>query len=137
GSDFFNPSSHKQPTYLTFSSGYDFIDKVADGGFSAKTLTILLGQAKVGKSIWLASIAAKAVTNGHNTAIITLEMSEPLYVKRLGANLLNIEVGEYKRMSEDQLHIKKKLGQIGYDTLQLPGQLVVKEFPTSSASVLD
>lgn len=49
GSDFFNPVAHKQPTYNTFSSGYDYIDKVADGGFSAKTLTVFLGAPKVGK----------------------------------------------------------------------------------------
>lgn len=137
GSDFFNPAAHRQPTYLTFSSGYEYIDKVADGGFSAKTLTIFLGQAKVGKSIWLANIAAKSVMQGHNTAVISLEMSEALYIKRLGANLLNIEVGDYKRMSEDQHHIKKQLGNLGFDRLQVPGQLMVKEFPTSSASVLD
>lgn len=49
GSDFFDPKYHKQPTKHTFSSGYPYIDLVGDGGFSAKTLTIFLGQAKVGK----------------------------------------------------------------------------------------
>jgi len=52
GSDFFNPASHKQMTHSTFSSGYDYIDLVGDGGFSAKTLTVLLGQAKVGKCFY-------------------------------------------------------------------------------------
>lgn len=137
GSDFFNPSSHIQPTYNTFSTGYPFIDLVTDGGFSAKTLTVFLGQAKVGKSIWLANLAAKAVKNGHNVAIISLEMSEALYVKRIGTNMLNIPVSEYKTTSKDQELIKEKISQVGFDTLQLPGKLFIKEFPTSTASSLD
>lgn len=137
GSDFFTPSNHRQPIYNTFSSGYAFVDKVSDGGFSAKTLTVLLGQAKVGKSIWLANIAGKAVKAGHNVAIITMEMSEALYIKRLGSNLLSIPVRDYKNMAEDQPLIKQKLSQIGFESLQLPGQLIVKEFPTSTASALD
>lgn len=137
GSDFFNPSSHKQLTYNTFPSGYEYIDLVGDGGFSAKTLTVLLGQAKVGKSIWLANLAAQAVRMGNNTAVITLEMSEQLYIKRLGSNLLNIPIREYKTKAEDQQLIKKKISGLGFDTLQVPGQLIVKEFPTSAASVLD
>ena len=137
GSDFFDPRYHKQPTKHTFSSGYAYIDLVGDGGFAAKTLTVFLGQAKVGKSIWLANIAAKAVQQGHNTAVISLEMSEQLYIKRLGANMLNIEVGEYKRVAEDEQFIKNKLSNMGFETLQIPGQLIVKEFPTSTASVLD
>lgn len=137
GSDFFNPSAHRQPTYNTFSTGYPFIDLVTDGGFSAKTLTVFLGQAKVGKSIWLANMAAKAVRNGHNVAIISLEMSESLYLKRLGTNMLNIPVNEYKHAAEDQELIKKKIAGLGFDTLQLPGKFFIKEFPTSTASSLD
>jgi len=137
GSDFFEPSCHRQPIHNTFSSGYPFIDMVSDGGFSAKTLTVLLGQAKVGKSIWLANIAAKAVKAGHNVAIITMEMAEALYIKRLGANMLGIPIREYKTAAEDQVLIKQKISQIGFDSLTLPGQLIIKEFPTSTASVPD
>jgi len=64
-------------------------------------------------------------------------MSESLYIKRLGSNLLNIPVREYKKLAEDEQLIKKKLSGMGFDTLQVPGQLMVKEFPTSTASVLD
>lgn len=137
GSDFFDPTSHRQPTFNTFSTGYPFMDLVSDGGFAAKTLTIFLGQAKVGKSIWLANLAAKAMRQGHNVAVITLEMSEQMYIKRLGSNLLSIPVSEYKKTAEDQQLIKEKIGHLGFDNFQIPGQLVVKEFPTSSASSLD
>lgn len=48
GLDFFDPDSHEQPTSHTFSTGYNFIDKVT-GGFSIKTLWVFMGAAKVGK----------------------------------------------------------------------------------------
>lgn len=138
GSDFFDPDKHRQPTYNTFSTGFPFMDRVADGGFSAKTLTVLLGQAKVGKSIWLANIAAAAVLNGHNVAVISLEMAEAKYIKRLGANLINIKMDEYKKAAMDTDFIKHKISNLsGGGGLILPGQLIVKEFPTSTASAVD
>ena len=138
GSDFFDADTHRQPTYNTFSTGYPYMDKVANGGFSAKTLTVFLGMPKVGKSLWLANIAASSMMAGNNTAIITLEMAEPIYIKRLGANLLNIRMDEYKNAAQDTATIRSKIKNlVGDGGLTLPGKLVVKEFPTSTASVPD
>lgn len=49
GLDFFNPESHEQHISDTFSTGYPYLDLVTGGGFSIKTLWVLMGQAKVGK----------------------------------------------------------------------------------------
>lgn len=137
GLDFFKPENHKQFTQNTFSSGYPFIDTVLGGGFSAKALYVFMGMPKVGKSLWLGNLAAQAVRSGHNVAIISLEMTDRKYVKRLGANLLGIPVGNYTDIAEDEQVIKKKLGSMTYDNLKVPGQLLIKEFPTSQASVND
>jgi hypothetical protein len=40
-------------------------------------------------------------------------------------------------MADDSVGMKKKLSTIGYDSLQVPGKLFVKEFPTSAAGVPD
>jgi KaiC/GvpD/RAD55 family RecA-like ATPase len=137
GLDFFNASNHKQPTFNTFSSGYPFIDTVLGGGFSAKALYVFMGMPKVGKSLWLGNLAAQAVKSGHNVAILSLEMSDRKYIKRVGANILGIPVNEYTDRAEDDQAIKKKIQSIPYESLQVPGQLYVKEFPTSQATVLD
>ena len=137
GLDFFNAENHKQPTTNTFSSGYTFIDTVLGGGFSAKALYVFMGMPKVGKSLWLGNIAAQAVRSGHNVGIISLEMSDRKYVKRLGANILGIPVGEYNDRAEDDQLIKKKIQSVAFDNLQIPGKLFVKEFPTSQATVHD
>ena len=92
---------------------------------------------KIGKSIWLANIAANSVRLGYNTAVLSLEMRDRKLVKRLGANLLNVSMKEYAGAAEDKVMMKKRLTQVGYDSLQVPGKLYVKEFPTSSAGVPD
>lgn len=137
GLDFFHPESHKQPTYNTFPSGFNYIDTVLNGGFSSKSLYVFMGMPKVGKSLWLSNLAAQSVRNGHNVAVVTLEMSDRKYIKRLGANLLGIPVSDYGNHAEDQGGIKKKISSITYDNLKVPGKLFVKEFPTSQASTLD
>lgn len=137
GLDFFNPSSHLQPTSDTFSTGYSYIDLVLGGGFYSKALFCFLGQLKIGKSIWLANMAANSVKLGYNTAVISLEMRDRKVIKRLGANLLGVTMKNYAVIADDQVGLKQKLSTVGYDTLQTPGQLFVKEFPTSAAGVPD
>jgi KaiC/GvpD/RAD55 family RecA-like ATPase len=137
GLDFFNPENHKQLTQNTFSSGFPFIDTVLGGGFSAKALYVFMGMPKVGKSLWLGNIAAQAVKTGHNVAVLSLEMSDRKYVKRMGANILGVPVSEYNKIADDEQAMKKKLGSMMYDNLKVPGHLTIKEFPTSQASVND
>ena len=137
GLDFFDPESHLQPTTDTFSSGFPYVDLVLGGGFYSKALFCFIGEMKIGKSIWLANIAANSVRLGYNTAVLSLEMRDRKLVKRLGANLLNVSMKEYAGAAEDKVMMKKRLTQVGYDSLQVPGKLYVKEFPTSSAGVPD
>jgi|688.fasta_scaffold18054_2 archaellum biogenesis ATPase FlaH len=137
GLDFFNPESHIQPTNDTFSTGYNYIDLVLGGGFYSKALFCFIGEMKIGKSIWLANLAANSVRQGYNTAVISLEMRDRKLIKRLGANLLGISMRDYGNAATDKVAMKKKLGNMGYDSLVMPGKLYVKEFPTSSAGVPD
>ena len=137
GLNFRDPDSHKQPSNLTFSSGYEYIDFCLGGGFSAKGLYVLLGQPKVGKTLWLGNIATQAIRASNNVAIITLELNDRKYMKRLGSNLLGIRMSEYKDSAENDFLIKKKITNLAFENLRTPGELVVKEFPTSQASAID
>jgi KaiC/GvpD/RAD55 family RecA-like ATPase len=138
GLDFFDPGSHKQITHSTFSTGYPYLDAVLGGGYSPKTLIALAGMPKVGKSIWLSNLAAQGIRNGYNTAFISLEMSDRKVVKRLGANLLGIKVAEYNKIAEDTFEIKKKISALGSENpMQVLGSMYIKEYPTSTASVVD
>ena len=128
GLDFFNAENHKQPTTNTFSSGYTFVDTVLGGGFSAKALYVFMGMPKVGKSLWLGNIAAQAVRSGHNVGIISLEMSDRKYVKRLGANILGIPVGEYNDRAEDDQLIKKKIQSVAEESKGIKFKVVIVDY---------
>ena len=137
GLDFFNPESHHQPSSDTFSTGIPMMDLVLGGGWYSKALFCFIGEMKIGKSIWLANVAANSVKLGYNTAVLSLEMRDRKLIKRLGANLLGINMKEYDAMAEDRTMMKQKISNMGYESLQVPGKLYVKEFPTSSAGVPD
>jgi archaellum biogenesis ATPase FlaH len=137
GSDFFDPESHRQRVQDRFSTGYDYLDTVLGGGYSPKTLLAFAGIPKVGKSMWLCNLSCAGVRHGYNVAYISLEMAEAKVIKRLACNLLNIPSKEYNVVSENSSFIKKKFSNISTDALSVPGSLRVKEFPTSTASVID
>lgn len=137
GLDFSDPSAHIQHRNSTFSSGYDFIDVALGGGFAAKCLYVFLGQPKVGKTLWMGNIAAQAIKASNNVAVITLELSDRKYLKRIGSNLLNIKIAEYNEASSNSEFLKKKMRSMAFDNMATPGQLYIKEFGTSQASVLD
>lgn len=88
-------------------------------------------------SLFLCNLACQAVKQGNNCAYISLEMAESKIIKRLACNLLNIKGSDYNTLSENPAFIKKAFSNINTDALSVPGDLRVKEFPTSTASVSD
>jgi hypothetical protein len=87
-------------------------------------------------SIYLANDAANFVKMGVNTAFVSAEMAAHKVLKRIGANMLTIPMSEYETKAKNKDLIKRKLENVG-DGLTPPGQLFVKQFPTSQATVLD
>lgn len=137
GLDFFNPDAHDQRETDKVSSGYNFIDRLLGGGYDrGGNLIVYVGEQNIGKSIFLANDAATSVKMGHNTAVITAEMADHKFVKRIGANLLTIPINEYQEKSRNKEYIQRRLESVG-DGLTPPGNLFVKQFPTSQATVLD
>ena len=136
GLDFFNPEHHIQRKSNKLETGWTFIDNVSGGGYDPKSLIVYAGEQNVGKSIWLANDAANFVRMGHNVVFITAEMSAQKVLKRIGANLLDINMIEYDQKSVNRDFIKRKLERISRGLLP-PGKLFVKEFPTSQGTVLD
>lgn len=138
GLDFFNADSHIQDVNSTFTSGYSWLDSMLGGGFTEKSLHVLMGRMKIGKSIWLSNLAINAVKNGYNAALITLEMSDKKFLKRLGSNMFNVTMDSYDEWSKDIINVKKALKiakKMDDETLKIPGNLYIKEYPTSSAGV--
>lgn len=137
GHDFFDPEEHKLSIVETKSTGYKFFDTCLHGGWAKKTLNVVMGPPKVGKSMWLCNLCANSVLNGDNCAYITLEMSTQIVNQRIGANLLNIPISQYEKFADDTNVMRTKLHELYTSSIIPPGALIVEEFPTSSATVYD
>ena len=137
GLNFFDVDSHDQKDAEKVSTGYNFLDRLLGGGYDkGGNLIVYAGEQNIGKSIYLANDAANFVKMGTNTVVVTAEMAAHKFVKRIGSNLLNININDYGEKAKNKEHIKRRLETVG-DGFTPPGQLFIKQFPTSQATVLD
>ena len=137
GLDFFEVDSHDQKDTEKVSTGYNFLDRMLGGGYDkGGNLIVYAGEQNIGKSIYLANDAANFVKMGTNTVVVTAEMAAHKFVKRIGSNLLTIDINDYADKAKNKEHVKRRLETVG-DGFTPPGSLFVKQFPTSQATVLD
>lgn len=136
GLNFLNPESHIQIPKSGTPTGFQFFDKVQGGGWNPKSLVVFQGRPKVGKSYVLGNIAARSFLMGNMTGLVTVELPERQYMKRIGSNILNIQGDEYSKITspEHTAAIQKKLGELSNKSI---GKLFVKEFPTGGATAID
>ncbi len=113
----------------TISTGWDWFDKKLDGGFLAngRSLYIFAGETNVGKSIVLGNIACNIAKQGKTVLLVSLEMSEMVYAKRLAGNLTGIEINSLKY---EIPQLKTKLD--GFISQNPASRLLIKEFPPST-----
>ena len=137
GSDFWDAESHRQNKLARSSSGYDFIDFCLNGGYFAGALICFAGAPKTGKSLWMQNLCAKSVEKGENNAYITLELPAEMVIARIGSNLFSIPSLEYDKYTKDTVAFKEKINRYRKSKLVPPGQLIVKDFPTSTLSVIE
>ena len=109
----------------------DFFNKITKGGLPVKTLNIALAGTGVGKSLFMCHVAASCISQGRNVLYITLEMAEERIAERIDANLLNIDIQELNTISKQDYDRK-------FEVLRnkTQGKLIIKEYPTASASTL-
>jgi replicative DNA helicase len=138
GLDFFNPESHIQISKSGSPTGFQFLDKVQGGGWNAKALVVFQGRPKVGKSMVLGNIAARSFLSGNTTGLVTVELADRSYMKRIGSNILNIKSEDYSSITDANAAglIQKKITELR-ESGQNVGELIVKEFPTGGATAID
>jgi replicative DNA helicase len=107
----------------------DFFNKITKNGVPRKTLNVVMAGVGVGKSLFLCHLASSYLNQGKNVLYITLELAEEEVSKRIDANLMNITF-------DDLMILPKDIYQKKIETLKskTTGKLIVKEYPTSSAS---
>lgn len=114
------------------STGWEWFDKKLDGGWRkrGRAFYVFVGQPNVGKSIVLGNAAVNICKQGHNVLLLTFEMSEMLYGKRIASNASQIGINDLKHQAEA---LRDVLTQFKQD--HNLGKLIIKEYPPSSMTV--
>ena len=115
--------------YNPIPTGWKFLDDRIEGGLFPKTLTIFAGQVNVGKSIVLGNIATNMLLAGKNVLLISLEMSEFMYAKRISTQLTQIPHNDLKVFSNE---LREQLNHIKNN---INSKLVIKEYPPKTVTV--
>lgn len=119
--------------FNTISSGWKWLDSHLGGGFMAdgRSLYVFFGQTNVGKSIFLGNIATNILNQNKTVVLISLEMPEQVYAKRISAQLSRIPFDDLKLQINP---LKNHLNE--YKVKNSKSKLIIKEFPPQSLSVL-
>lgn len=107
-------------------STWEWLDDSLDGGFLScgKSLYVFAGETNIGKSIFLGNVAANIAGQGKNVLLITLEMSELLYARRICTKISKIPM---KEMAVNGPSLRAAVKES-------PGSIYIKEFPPSTVT---
>jgi len=113
----------------TISTGWEWLDKKTDGGFleQGRAIYVFAGETNIGKSIFLGNIAQNIADQNKTVLLVSLEMSELVYAKRVTTNLTQIPIRQLHERTDD---IRDSVAQ--YKRTNSRSKVIVKEFPPST-----
>ena len=97
------------------------------GGLGRGELAVVVANTGVGKSHWLTCMGANAMRQGKSVVHYTFELSEEAVGLRYDSNLCNIPSNEIADRKEEVIEHYKNNEY---------GRLIIKEYPTGTASVM-
>lgn len=109
----------------TTPTPWDVINEIMDGGLGKGELGVFVAPAGIGKSMALVNVAADAVKKGKTVIYYTCELNENYVAARFDSYYTSIPSQDLKFHQEE---VEEKLKTV-------KGQLIVKYFPTKTASV--
>ena len=132
GMEFFDDAERRYEMYTDedsrLSVPLEALQKMTNGGFKPKSLSVALAWTNTGKSALMCFLASEYMRMGKNVLYITMEMAEEVVYERVDANLLDVTTDQLKNLNKEDF-LKK------IDTLKgkTNGKLFVKEYPTGGA----
>jgi hypothetical protein len=106
------------------TTGWDQLDVLCRGGLGSGELGVCIAPTGAGKSMALVHLGAQAVLSGKTVVHYTLELADTVVATRYDSCITGINL-------DNTMANKDKI----YDALQdVEGRLIVKEYPTKSAS---
>jgi len=117
----------KEVPYI--KTGWPWLDGKLGGGYlrDGRAIYIFAGETNVGKSIVLGNTAISIAKQNRTVLLVTLEMSEMVYARRLCSNVSSIPISNLRYSIED-LKAKIKTHKETYPE----GRVLIKEFPPST-----
>jgi len=114
---------------ITIPTGMELLDKsdVLNGGLGSGEIGVIIANTGVGKSHMLVNLGCEAIRRGKNVLHYTFELSETAVGIRYDSNLCSIPSNEVCDRKDEIIKYYK-----GVDL----GRLIIKEYPTGSASVM-
>ena len=120
-----NEERYRENSRETVPTPWDKINNLLQGGLGNGDFGLIFGNPGGGKSWSLVALGGHAVRLGYNVLHYTLELGEEYVGKRYDAFFTKIPVNKIDSQRE-------KVEEI---IPQLPGKLIIKEYPTGRASV--
>ena len=110
---------------ITVNTPWDVVNDIMDGGLGVGELGVIVAPAGIGKSWTLQAIGAGALKEGKTVVHYTLELNENYVGLRYDSIFSGVTTANIKYYKDD---VQAKISK-------LPGKLLIKYFPTKSASV--
>jgi len=118
---------HSNEKYIP--SKWKWLDEKIGGGFleEGRALYLFAGETNIGKSIFLGNVAINIADQGKTVLLISLEMPEIIYAKRLVSSVSKIPLSQLK-IESDTLK-----NQISEYCIENPNaKIIIKEFPPAT-----
>jgi hypothetical protein len=106
------------------TTGWDLIDDICKGGLGQKELGVVIAPTGAGKSMALVHLGTQALKEGKTVVHYTLELQDTVVASRYDSCLTQIPL-------QNLTSFKEKIYE---EVLDIEGTLIVKEYPTKTAS---
>lgn len=106
------------------STHWEEIDNITKGGLGKRELGVVVAPTGAGKSMALVHLGAMAVVKGKTVVHYTMELADTVVGQRYDSCLTGVELQNLMSMKDPIMEAVK----------HIPGQLIIKEYPTKAAS---
>jgi len=106
------------------TTGWELIDDLCKGGLGQKELGVVIAPTGAGKSMALVHLGTQALREGKTVVHYTLELQDTVVASRYDSCLTQIPLQQLMSYRE----------KIYEEVLDVEGRLIVKEYPTKTAS---
>jgi len=136
GHDYFRDAPDRYEYYTSeeeiIKIDVEALNKMLNGGFRRKTISVYLGRTNIGKTLFLCHHATALMELGYNVLYVSGEMDENLIAQRVDANILNMSMDDFNTELEKKPYLSKIRDIYG----KVQGRLKIKEYSAGACNAL-